>query len=302
MRPTTFEEVIGNTHITEPLARQLADNTLNHSLLISGETGTGKTTIAHIIASELKADVTEVDCGSEGGVDVIRGVIEETTHTSLFAKNKVFILDEAHKLSQASQSALLRTLEEAQEGVYFILLTNEPQKLLKTVRTRCLHYKTSTPGNEEIGIAVNRVLGKYGIQVENRADFWGIIEQAEGSLRQVYSLLEKLIAVTDDDGFVSSASFKRAIGAVDEDESDESLARLFAKGHRKDVLEAVKGLQRKAEINPYSQAFGIYNYMKAVYLGGGNVEPGLMVDLAEALDDKNITWITFERLAWKYLR
>lgn len=301
MRPKTFEDVIGNTHITEPLRKQLASGTLSQSIMITGETGTGKTTIAHIISNELAAEVQEIDCGSEGSIEVVRGLIESSRQTSLFAQNKVFILDEIHKLSNPGQSALLKTLEDQRKGVYFILLTNEPTKVLKTIRTRCIVYETALPGVEEIGVAVNRVLEKYDITVENRKDFWGLIEQAEGSLRQVYSLLEKLIAVTNDDGLLTSVAFNQALGVVNLDEDEEpQLARSFKNGKIVDVLTTVREL-RKGSIAPMSQAHGVYNYMKAVYMNGTQVNTDLMVDLAELISTKTADWIDFERLAWKYL-
>lgn len=302
MRPKTFEEVIGNTHITAPLQKVLAAGTLSQSIMITGETGTGKTTLAYILASELQAEVQEIDCGSEGSIEVVRDLIESARQTSLFASSKLFILDEIHKLSNPGQSALLKTLEEPREGVYFILLTNEPTKVLKTIRTRCVVYETALPGTAEIGVAVNRVLERYGITVENRKDFWGLIEQSEGSLRQVYSLLEKLIAVTDDSGFLSSAAFREALGILPdiEDEPPE-LAKSFKAGVIKDVLTSVTMLKKQASSNPHAQAHGVYGYLKAVYLGGTPVNDGLMADLAGMISAKNIDWIDFERLAWKYL-
>lgn len=302
MRPKTFEEVIGNSHITEPLKRQLENGELNHSLLITGDTGTGKTTLAHIIATELKAQVEEVDCGSDGGIDVIRGLIESSMRTSLFAKNKVFILDEVHKLSNPGQSALLRTLETAQENVYFILLTNEPGKLLKTIRTRCLHYSTTPPGTSEIGIAVNRVLDKYGIVVEDRKDFWTLVEQSEGSLRQVYSLLEKLIAASDESGVITSATFSATLGGLPDEEASINLARLFMKGELRPTIQAIKESQKRPELNPYSQTIGTYNYLKAAYLGGASVDKAMMVDLAAVIKTKAVEWLDLEGVAWAHLK
>lgn len=301
MRPKTFDEVIGNEHIVEPLRRQIENGTLSQSLMLTGATGTGKSSLAAIIARELKADVHEVDCGSDGGIDTIRNVIESAQHSSLFADNKVFILDEAHKLSTASQSALLRTLEEQREGVYFILLTNEPNKVLKTIRTRCVVYETSVPGNKEIGIAVNRVLEKYGLEVENKKDFWKLIEQAEGSLRQVYSLLEKLLSV-DDEGFISSEAFHRALQALPDEEEESNLARAFKAGRTKDTLLVIKELQRNGGVNATSSGFGVYNYLKAVYLGGAEVNTPLLSALAAQLSSKVMDWIDLERLAWEYLK
>lgn len=305
MRPQTFDEVIGNAHIVEPLRKQLAAGKLSQSLMITGATGTGKTSIALIVGKELDAEIVEVDCGSEGGIDVIRGVIESSTHTSLFSSSKVFILDEAHKLSNPSQSALLKTLETSQPGIYFILLTNEPSKVLKTIRTRCAVYETHLPTTSEIGVAVNRVLDTYGLSVENRKDFWSIVEQSEGSLRQVYALMEKLIAVADEDGFITSEAFNLAVGAPDSSEGNENnVAKLFlSPGNSVHILAGLRDIQRKGGVVAHAQALGVYNYLKSAYLGGNkNVNPRVMLELSSLFSSgKTIDWVDLERIVWVYV-
>jgi DNA polymerase-3 subunit gamma/tau len=220
MRPKTLNEVIGNLHIVKPLRKQLETGTLSQTMMITGQFGSGKTTIAKIIASELDAEVYEIDCGSDGGVDRMREIVDSAYVSSLFSKNKVFILDEVHGLSKQAQSALLKTLEEAKVGVYFILLTTEEKKILPTIRSRCVVYETDAANKEDIGIAVHRVLKEFNLTVENMADFWSVVYQSEGSLRQVYSLMEKLVASADEDSFISSEVFKSVLKDSSSEEVD----------------------------------------------------------------------------------
>lgn len=299
MRPTTLDEVIGNEHIVKPLRKQLESGTLSQSLMIIGQYGSGKTTFAKIIANHLKAEVYEVDCGSDGGIDRIREVVDAASMSSLFSTAKVFILDEVHGLSKPSQSALLKTLEEPRPNLYFILLTTEDKKVLPTIRSRCVTYKTKPATNAEIGEAVRRVEEKYNLKVEAKSNYWAVIEQADGSLRQVYAILEKLVSSADEKGFISSEVFQSVVGSHGHQEVDENLPLAYLKGDIESVLGIIKSI--KTEANTVGTALGVYNYLKAVHLKNRQGNKPLMADLALLLSHKQIEWEHFEWLAWKHL-
>lgn len=297
MRPGTLDEVIGNAHITEPLKNQLASGTLSQTILLTGPSGTGKTTIARILANELQADVSEVDCGADGGVDRARGLVESASLGSLFSNKKVFMLDEAHLLSKPAQSAFLKSLEDLNEGVHFILMTTDPNKLLPTILTRTVRYETTNASNAEIGVAVNRVLDKFKIEVEEVRDFWEVIVQSEGSLRAVYTFLEKIISVADDKGFVSSEAFQSVMRSEDVEEVSENLALAMSKGDIKESLAAIRALRKSNQ--PVSVAIGVYNYLRAVYTRSGKYDAELMANLALMVAEKNVTWEHLESLVWR---
>lgn len=299
MRPKAFDDVIGNEHIVAPLKKQLKDGTLSQTIMITGQFGSGKTTIAKIIASELEAEVHEVDCGSDGGVDRMREVVDSSYLSSLFSRAKVFILDEVHGLSKQAQSALLKTLEEAKKNTYFILLTTEAKKILPTIRSRCVVYETTPAGRAEIGVAVKRVLSQHNITVESMGDFWEVVNQSEGSLRQVYSLMEKLVASADENNFISSEVFRRVINAVSGEEVNENLPKAFLNRNIPEILRIIKEV--RGDANAVGTAVGVYNYLKAVYLNSKNVDTGLLEDLSLLLTHKQIEWEHFEWLAWKHL-
>lgn len=303
MRPKTLDDVIGNEHVVSALKKQLETNTLSQTLMFTGDAGQGKTTFAKIIANELKAEVSEIDCGSEGSIETIRDLVDSSKLTSLFANKKVFILDEVHALSKPGQSALLKTLEEPQKNVHFILLTTDPNKVLNTIRTRCVEYETKPATTEQIGEAVKKVEVKFGVTFENRKDLWSIVEQANGSLRQVYAFLEKLVAVADNNNVITSAAFHDILGSSME-QVDENLPKAFLSNDLVKALTTLNNL-RKGGMNPTGTLIGIYNYLKLFYLKNpeeiNDKNKELMYHTAFLISEKTITWDSIESLAWKYL-
>lgn len=298
MRPRTWDDVIGNDHIVRALQTQIKEGNLSKSILITGISGSGKSTIGKLIASSINAEIFEIDCGADGSVDRIREVVESASMTSLFAKNKVFVLDEVHALSKAAQSALLKTLEESPEGM-FVLLTTELNKVLPTIRGRCVIYETKPASNTDIGVAVRRVLEKYNLEVEDMKDFWKVIEAAEGSLRQVYSVMEKLVALAEN-GVITSDSFRQAIGESANDEIDPHMPKAFLSRNYEDIIEGIKKLKKEGTNNPYSTAVGIYNYLKAVMLNSKNVKAELLEDFALLVANREIEWEHIEWVAWRH--
>lgn len=300
MRPKTLEDVIGNEHIILPLAKQLKNDALSQTIMITGQYGSGKTTLAKIIASHLEAEVHEIDCGSDGGVDKMREVVDSAQMSSLFSKVKVFILDEVHGLSKQAQSALLKTLEEPKANLYFILLTTDTSKILPTIRSRCVVYETRSASNTEIGLAVKRVMDKYNLEVEDMADFWALVNQSDGSLRQVYALMEKLVAAADENGYLSSEVFRNILSSVSSEEVDEKLPQAFLANDVLRVMEIIKTIKKDG--NVVGTTIGLYNYLKTVYLNSEKGNRDLLMELAFMLAGKTIEWEHLEYLAWKYLR
>lgn len=303
MRPISLSEVIGNEHIVNSLKKQFVDNSLSQTIMFTGEAGTGKTTFAKIIARHLDAEVIEIDCGSQGNVENMREVVESVSLTSLFSKSKVFILDEVHALSKPGQSALLKTLEDPVDGVHFILLTTDPQKVLNTIRTRCVVYETRQADTNDIGKAVKRVEEQYKISFENRKDLWSLVEQSQGSLRQVYSNLEKLIAISDDNGFITSDNFYSILGKP-MDKVDENLPKAIMDKDLQKAFSIITGLKKEGG-NPTGTLLGIYNYLKAVYLKPtetpGQDTKKLMAKISYYLIDKEVNWVTVEHIIWDNL-
>ncbi len=244
-RPQTFDDVIGQGHITTTLAREVAEGRVAHAYLFTGPRGTGKTTTARILAKALNCqnrhsdgspcnecgscvaitdgislDVMELDAASHNSVDDIRDIkVSVTTVASGVDAKRVFVLDEAHMLSKAAGNALLKTLEEPPAHVHFVLATTEPYKLLDTIRSRTQRFDFHPVPVEELAGHLSSISDREGYKTDPSA-LIGIARHAGGSVRDSLSLLEQVSALGA--GTVDSAGVRRALGLA----SSEAFARL----------------------------------------------------------------------------
>lgn len=192
-RPSSFDEVVGQDEAVALLQKQLADDKVRQAYLISGPHGTGKTTLARLLAKALGAtdlDIYEQDAGSARGIDDVRR-LQEMAMLMPLGGRRVFILDEAHQFTDAADNALLKILEEPPSSAIFVLCTTEPQKVKATVRSRCQQLKLKRPKPETVFALVKRIAVAEGITWEEGA-LGDIATAAEGSLRDAVSLLDQL--------------------------------------------------------------------------------------------------------------
>ena len=215
-RPSTFEEVAGQEHIVKTLQNALATRKLAHAYLFAGPRGTGKTTMAKLLAKALNCDegighqcnecknckaiiegthpdVLELDAASNNGVDEIRELIDKVKYGTILGRYKVYIIDEVHMLSTGAFNALLKTLEEPPEHVIFILATTEPHKILPTILSRCQRYDFTKLSDKDIKARLKAVLEKEGVAYNDEAiDI--IISLADGGMRDALSILDQVLA------------------------------------------------------------------------------------------------------------
>ncbi|MFQ5514988.1 MAG: DNA polymerase III subunit gamma/tau [Myxococcota bacterium] len=216
-RPQTFEEVAGQTHVTQTLANALRSDRLPHALLLAGPRGVGKTSIARILARSLNCDegptvnpcgrcapcreiaastsmdVQEVDAASHTGVDRVREILDSIRYAAAPGKHRIFIIDEVHMLSTAAFNALLKTLEEPPPRSLFILATTDPQKIPATVLSRVQRFDLKRLGAAELLESLRRITTSEGIEVSD-AVLHGLIREADGSLRDALTLLDRLVS------------------------------------------------------------------------------------------------------------
>ena len=189
-RPQTFEQVVAQTHITRTLTNAIASGRVAHAILFSGPRGTGKTTVARVLAKAMNCkdgptpvpcndcrscneitagkavDVFEIDGASNNGVEQVRDIRENIKYLPAHSAYKIYIIDEVHMLTAEAFNALLKTLEEPPEHVKFIFATTEPNKVLATIQSRCQRFDFQHIHADVIGRQLEKILGDEVIQYE----------------------------------------------------------------------------------------------------------------------------------------
>ncbi len=221
-RPETFEEVLGQPHVTRTLQNGVRLGRIAHAYLFSGARGVGKTSVARILAKALNCekgpspspcnqcpncreisltnsvDVLEIDGASNRGIDSIRELRETARYRPAKGRYKVYIIDEVHQLSTDAFNALLKILEEPPAHVVFIFATTEPHKIPATVLSRCQRFEFRRLGLQMIVEHLKRIVSKEGASF-SESILYAIGREADGSMRDSQSLLEQLLAFSGDD-------------------------------------------------------------------------------------------------------
>ena len=260
-RPTEFEDVKGQDHISQTLQNQIKANRIGHAYLFCGTRGTGKTSVAKIFAKAVNCEspingspcgecamckaisegtsmnVIEIDAASNNGVDNIREIREEVAYRPTEGKYKVYIIDEVHMLSIGAFNALLNTLEEPPEYVIFILATTEVHKIPITIMSRCQRYDFKRITIDTIAQRLMDLMQKEGVEVEERAIRY-IAKAADGSMRDALSLLDQCIAFYLGQKLTYDHVLE-VLGAVD----TEVFSRLLREILDKDVVKVLGSLE-----------------------------------------------------------
>jgi DNA polymerase III subunit gamma/tau len=256
-RPKSFDDVVGQKHITVTLKNQIMNGRIAHAYLLCGTRGTGKTSTAKILAkavnclnlqdgepcnecemckkinSGILIDVNELDAASNNGIDNIRNIIDDVQYPPREARYKVYIMDEVHMLSAGAVNAFLKTLEEPPKNVIFILATTDPQKLPVTILSRCQRYDFRRIKSTDIFERLRRIVKEQGIFADDRS-LNLIARISDGAMRDALSVLDQAISMGS--GRVEYDGLIGMLGLV----TNENLLKLTDAVIGKNVEEAMR--------------------------------------------------------------
>ena len=263
-RPQKFSDVIGQEHVTRTLKNALEQGRTAHGYIFSGHRGIGKTTVARILAmalncrssdkpvaepcgvcescTEIRAgnsvDVIEIDAATNRGIDEIRELREGTRYRPARDRFKIYILDEAHQITDAAFNALLKTLEEPPGHVVFMLATTQPEDIPQTIRSRCQHFSFRAVGFEEILNQLKDLAGRENIEADEDA-LALLAEAGDGSMRDALSILDQAIASSS--GRLTAEQVRDLVGAAPSGVLEEVM-QAVAQGSSETVLRLVDKL------------------------------------------------------------
>lgn len=235
-RPQTFEEVVGQEHVTRTLKNAISGNRVAHAILFSGPRGTGKTTIARILAKAVNCesgptptpcngcrscqditagrgvDVFEIDGASNNSVDQVRELRDNSRYMPAHSRYKIYIIDEVHMLSIAAFNALLKTLEEPPAHVLFFFATTEAHKIPITILSRCQRHDLRRIESAAISQHMEDLCRQEAVSLSS-GNLWAIARESGGSMRDALSLLDQVLASRD--GQIDDEYVMNLLGGMD---------------------------------------------------------------------------------------
>lgn len=225
-RSKSLDEIVGQRHITDILAKAIKAGRISHAYLLTGPRGVGKTSVARILAHEINQlpytedsshlDIIEIDAASNNGVEDVRDLREKVQIAPVSAAKKVYIIDEVHMLSKAAFNALLKTLEEPPAHVVFILATTDVEKLPATIVSRTQRYGFRAIGKQDAVEHLRKIATAEKIKIDDDS-IELIAERGDGSFRDSISLLDQLSSLADDKQGITPELVETALGLAPHD-------------------------------------------------------------------------------------
>ena len=291
-RPQRFADVAGQDHVTRTLLNALSQNRIAHGYIFSGHRGIGKTTIARILAMALNCrnevgtterptpepcgvcdscteirqgnavDVIEIDAATNRGIDEIRELRDAARYSPARDRFKIYILDEAHQITEAAFNALLKTLEEPPAHVIFMMATTEPENIPQTIRSRCQHFSFHAVKFDDILAQLRSIASQEEVTAEDDA-LALLAEAGDGSMRDALSIMDQAIASAPAEGgrpILSASQIRELMGAVP-NAVFERLLEAVAAGQSAELMERLNALINAGH-SPSSLARQMVRYLR----------------------------------------
>jgi DNA polymerase-3 subunit gamma/tau len=265
-RPQRFSEVIGQDHVTRTLKNAIEQQRIAHGYIFSGHRGIGKTTIARILAMALNCraadrpqpepcgvcdscveirsggafDVIEIDAATNRGIDEVRRIREEARSQPARDRYKIFILDEAHQITDAAFNAILKTLEEPPPWAVFMMATTQPEDIPQTIRSRCQHFSFHAVSFDNIVGQLRAIAKQENIQADEEA-LAVLAEAGDGSMRDALSIMDQSIAASDLPARLTGEQVRGLMGNVSSEILEETMDHIVS-GSSEELLRLLNRL------------------------------------------------------------
>jgi len=280
-RPKTFAEIVGQEYTVKILTNAIASGMISHAYLFTGPRGTGKTTLGRLLAKAVNCqnrkqyepcnqcescqeinkgnsiDLIEIDAASNRGIDEMRELKNGIRFVPTKSKYKVFIIDEAHMLTNPANNALLKTLEEPPSHAIFVLATTEIYKMIPTIISRCQRFDFRKLRIEEIVKRLETILKKEKIEYEEPALFL-IAREATGSIRDAESLLDKVISFSGKNQPIKKEMVKKLLGNVEIELITQFVKYLSEKDAKKAVSFLNESIDKGVNLQQFIKALNSY--------------------------------------------
>lgn len=259
-RPNSLDEVFGNEELITSLKKLTKDKAIPQVILFTGETGTGKTTIARILSNEVatQTNITEMDSAQFTGIDVIREIRKQSRYMAIGGGGKVFVMDEVHQLSSAAQEGFLKELEDTPKNVYYFLCTTNPEKLRPTLKGRCIQYQLELLSDSDMTSLLESVVEKESEKLNSKV-YKVIAKTAKGHPRNALNILQQVLSVSKKKRLKIAENYE-----IEESESIE-LCRSLLKREGYDAAQTIlKGLKSQ---NAETIRRHVLGYCQSVLLG-----------------------------------
>lgn len=288
-RPESFDEVIGQDHIVKAIGGSLKVGKVAHAYLLCGPRGTGKTSIARIIARELGTsvnDIYEMDAASNRGIDDIREINENVRTLPFDSKYKIYILDEVHMFTKEAWNALLKTIEEPPEHVIFILATTELEKIPETIVSRCQSFIFKKPNDAILSSHIKNIAKKEGYKLEEGgAELIALL--SDGAFRDALGTLQKVISFSKDKN-INIPEIEEITGAPNITLVDNFLDALATSDIDKGFSSIGKAVNQNIDMSVYIKMI-LYKLRYALML---RYVPSTKKSIENAISERDMAYIT----------